>query len=567
MSLKKYVRFLEAIGFVVAQLIALCLSSVPIKADIKFTDVTDAAGIEFQHFTGATGKRYMPETMGAGCAFLDYDADGNLDILLANGTNLTLADPAHTPRLYRNIGNGKFIDVTEAAALDTPMYGMGITVADYDNDADPDIYFTNVGENRLFRNNGNQTFTDITEFAKVGDPNWSTSAAFFDADNDGWLDLFVCNYVEWTLETDIPCVVNIAGEKPPSRTYCTPNVYIGQSCRFYRNRGDGTFADRTSEAGLSNPIGKSLGVTLLDYNRDGWIDLAVANDTEPNFLYRNNRDGTFTDEALVMGIAFSETGKARGSMGIDAADVYNTGGTAIAIGNFSNEKTAFFYAESDDPYFTDRAENVRIGAPSHRLLTFGLLFFDCDLDGALDLFCVNGHIEPEVSRYQQHTPYAQMPSLFRNRSDGTFQDITKHAGLTRAGVGRGCAYGDYDNDGDLDLLVSNNGATQAHNKVWLLRNDSTPSSNYLRVKTVGTRSNRDGIGAKVRVTSGDNVQQQMIRTGSSYCSQSERVLTFGLGESETVTNLEIQWTSGEIDQYVELKANQLIEVIEGASRK
>ena len=539
----------------------------PAKADVKFTDVTEAAGIKFQHFTGATGKRYMPETMGAGCAFLDYDADGNLDILLANGTNLTVVDPTHTPRLYRNIGNGKFIDVTEVAALDVPMYGMGITIADYDNDADPDIYFTNVGENRLFRNNGDRTFTDVTGFTNVGDTSWSTSAAFFDADNDGWLDLFVCNYVDWTPETDIPCVVNIAGEMPPPRTYCTPNVYTGRSCRFYRNRGDGTFSDRTSEAGLSNPIGKSLGVTLLDYNRDGWMDLGVANDTEPNFLYRNNGDGTFTDEAVVMGIAFSETGKARGSMGIDAADVYNTGGTAIAIGNFSNEKTAFFYAEPDDPYFADRADNVQIGATSHRLLTFGLLFFDCDLDGALDLFCVNGHIEPEVSRYQQHTPYAQMPSLFRNRGDGTFQDIAKHAGLTHVSVGRGCAYGDYDNDGDLDLLVSNNGATQAHGKVWLLRNDTTPSSNYLRVSVIGTRSNRDGIGAKIRLTSDNTVQQQMIRTGSSYCSQSETVLTFGLGESETVAVLEIQWPSGKMDRYVELTANQLIEVIEGASKK
>ena len=551
--------------FVVAfVLIWLCIAA---KADVKFTDVTDAAGIGFQHFTGATGKRYMPETMGAGCAFLDYDADGNLDILLANGTHLTLADATHTPRLYRNVGNGKFVDVTEAAALNVSMYGMGIAIADYDNDADPDIYFTNVGENRLFRNNGDQTFTDVTEFTHVGDPSWSTSAAFFDADNDGWLDLFVCNYVEWTPETDIPCVVNIAGGTPPPRTYCTPNVYTGQSCRFYRNRGDGTFTDRTSEAGLHNPIGKSLGVTLLDYNRDGWLDLAVANDTEPNFLYRNNRDGTFTDEALVMGIAFSETGKARGSMGIDAGDVYNNGSTAIAIGNFSNEKTAFFYATSNDLYFSDVADSVNIGNISLRSLTFGLLFFDCDLDGALDLFAVNGHIEPEVSRYQQHAPYAQMPSLFRNRGDGTFQDIAKQVGLTRPGVGRGCAYGDYDNDGDLDLLVSNNGVVEDYGKIWLLRNDSTPSYNYLRVRAIGTRSNSDGIGAKVRVKSDDRLQQQMVRTGSSYCSQSETVLTFGLKKNEIVAHLEIVWPSGEIDRYVELKANQLIEVTEGASEK
>ena len=539
----------------------------PAKADVKFTDVTDGSGIEFRHFTGATGKRYMPETMGAGCAFLDYDADGNLDILLANGTNLTSENQAETPRLYRNVGDERFIDVTEIAGLNVPMYGMGITAADYDNDADIDIYFTNVGKNRLFRNNGDHTFTDVTDTAEVGDPSWSTSATFFDADNDGWLDIFVCNYVEWTPETDIPCTVQRTTDNKRYRTYCTPTVYAGQSCRFYRNRGDGTFNDLTTQAGLYNPIGKSLGVTLLDYNRDGWIDLAVANDTEPNFLYKNNGDGTFTDEAVVMGVAFSETGKARGSMGIDAADVDNNGSIAIAIGNFSNEKTAFFYAKPDDIYFTDRTDNAQIGNVSYRLLTFGLLFFDCDLDGTLDLFCVNGHIEPEVRRYQQHTPYAQLPALFRNRSDGTFQDITKNAGFTRPGVGRGCAYGDYDNDGDLDILVQNNGATQDYGKVWLLRNDTEPTANYLRVRTIGTRSNRDGIGATIQVKSRNSLQQQTVRTGSSYCSQSEMTLTFGLGNNETVEKLEIQWPSGETDRYVELKANRLIEAIEGASQK
>ena len=545
-------------------LICLCI---PAEADVRFTDVTELSGIEFQHSTGATGERYMPETMGAGCAFFDYDTDGHLDILFTNGTPWELAGTADTPRLYRNIGSGRFADVTEAAKLNVPMYGMGITVADYDNDADPDVYFTNVGENRLFRNNGDQTFTDVTEFAAVADPSWSTSAAFFDADNDGWLDLFVCNYVEWTPETDLPCTVISTTDNKRHRTYCTPTVYTGQSARFYRNRGDGTFTDLTLQAGLYNPIGKSLGVTLLDYNRDGWIDLAVANDTEPNFLYRNNGDGTFSDEALVMGIAFSETGRARGGMGIDAADVYNNGGTAIAIGNFSNEKTAFFYAESGDPYFTDNADRAGIADVSYRSLTFGVLFFDCDLDGALDLFCVNGHIEPEVLRYQQHTPYAQLPSLFQNQKDGTFRDITKRAGLVREGVGRGCAYGDYDNDGDLDILVSNNGVKNEYNRAWLLRNDTEPLFNYLRVKTVGVRSNQDGIGAQVRVTSGDSIQYQMVRTGSSYCSQSETVLTFGLGENETVAQLEIQWPSGEIDRYVQLRANQTIEAVEGASEK
>ena len=536
------------------------------EADIKFTDVTDAAGIEFRHFPGATGERYMPETMGSGCAFLDYDADGYLDILIANGTGLKSPEPTKTPKLYRNTGNGKFVDVTATAGLNVPMYGMGITAADYDNDNDPDIYFTNVGENRLFRNNGDKTFTEVTEFARVGGIGWSTSAAFFDADKDGWLDLFVCNYVEWTPETDVPCTVKLPGGKQ-YRTYCTPTVYPGQSCRFYRNQGNGRFTDSTSQAGLYNPTGKSLGVTLLDYNHDGWIDLAVANDTEPNFLYRNNGDGTFTDEAVLMGVAFSETGKARGSMGIDAADAYNNGGTAIIIGNFSNEKTGFFFAAPEAAYFTDRTDTAGIGKPSYRSLTFGILFFDCDLDGALDLFCVNGHIEPEVLRYQQHIPYAQPPTLFRNQRDGAFRDIAAAIGLNRAGVGRGCAYGDYDNDGDLDLLVSNNGVTEGHGDAWLLRNDSDLSANYLGVRVIGTRSNRDGIGARVRLTVGTRVQQQIVRTGGSYCSQSDMRLTFGLGRSEKVTHLEILWPSGEIDQYSALKANQLIEVIEGGSEK
>lgn len=555
---KRYVDFVL--------LCVLVSLSIPAGANVKFTDVTHASGIEFQHFAGATGERYMPETMGAGCAFLDYDADGHLDILLANGTSLIPAGPMDTPKLYRNIGNGQFVDVTETANLNVPMYGMGIVAADYDNDSDLDIYFTNVGENRLFHNNGDGTFTDVTKFANVSDSGWSTSAAFFDADKDGWLDLFVCNYIEWTPETDVSCTVTLAeGKQFP--TYCTPTVYPGQSCRFYRNQGNGTFADITSQAGLYNPIGKSLGVTLLDYNHDGWIDLAVANDTEPNFLYHNNGDGSFTDEAILMGVAFSETGKARGSMGIDAADVYNNGGIAIAIGNFSNEKTGFFYAEPGAAYFTDRTDKTGIGKVSHRALTFGLLFFDCDLDGASDLFCVNGHIEPEVLRYQQHTPYAQPPSLFRNQRNGSFREITEAAGLDRVGVGRGCAYGDYDNDGDLDLLVSNNGATQNYGGAWLLRNDSDTSSNYLRVKVSGTRSNRDGIGTRVRLTLRDSVQQQMVRTGGSYCSQSEMILTFGLGKSEKVARLEILWPSGETDQYAELEANQLITVVEGASKK
>ena len=527
---------------------------------VTFIDVTAEAGLDFRHFTGAFGKRYMPETMGSGCAFLDFDNDGNLDILLVNGKSWKDRKSDTTAKLYRNLGDGTFANVTHAAKLDVPMYGMGIAVADYDNDGDADIFFANLGKNRLFRNNGNGTFTDVTESTKVGDKRWSTSAAFFDYNRDGWLDLFVCNYVRWTQRTDVPCIVD-----DQYIFYCTPTAYPGESCRLYRNRGDNTFEDVTVEAGIYNPKGKSLGVTMLDYDNDGWLDLAVANDTEPNFLYHNNGNGSFTDEAPLKGIALSEKGMARGSMGIDAADAHNDGGLALAIGNFSNEMTAFFYAAPGD-YFSDQARQVKIGGVSLLALTFGLFFFDFDLDAYPDLFCVNGHIEPDINRSQSNVDYAQKPSLFWNRGDGTFEEIGSQVGLDSPGVGRGAAYGDYDNDGDLDLLIANNGVHRGYGKAGLLRNDGGNHNNYLRVKAIGKESNRDGIGAKVILQSGGLTQRRMVRTGSSYCSQSEMTLTFGLGQSTRVESLQVAWPSGKIDLYADLLGNCLIEVVEGETK-
>ena len=526
--------------------------------DVRFVDVTDEVGLDFRHFTGAFGKRYMPETMGSGCAFLDFDNDGNLDILLVNGKNWKDGESDPTSKLYRNLGDGSFVDVTCSAKLDTPMYGMGVAVADYDNDGDADIYFANLGKNRLFRNNGDGAFTDVTGMAKVGDKRWSTSAAFFDYDRDGWLDLFVCNYVRWTKKTDVPCLVD-----DQYLFYCTPTVYPGESCRLYQNRGDGTFEDVTVQAGVYNPKGKSLGVTLLD--DDEWLNLAVANDTEPNFLYHNNGDGTFTDEAILRGVAVSEKGMARGGMGIDAADVHNDGGLALTVGNFSNEMTAFFYAPEGNN-FSDQARQVKIGGVSLLALRFGLCFFDFDLDGYPDLFCANGHIEPDINRAQPNVDYVQRPSLFWNQGDGTFEEIGSQVGLDSPGVGRGTAYGDYDNDGDLDLLVSNNGVHPDYGKVWLLRNDGGNRKNYLRVKTIGRESNRDGIGAKVILKAGGVTQRRMVRTGSSYCSQSETILTFGLGQSERVESLQVIWPSGQIDWYTDLPVNRLIEVVEGETK-
>ena len=502
----------------------------------------------------------MPETMGSGCAFLDFDNDSRLDILLINAKSWKISESSPTSKLYRNVGNGRFVDVTDAANLALPMYGMGTAIADYDNDGDSDIYITSLERNRLFRNNADGTFTDVTEIAAVGGESWSTSALFFDYDRDGWLDLFVCNFIRWSKKLEIPCVVD-----DQFIFYCPPFAYGGKSSRLYRNLGDGTFEDVTVRAGLYNPKGKSLGVTMLDHDEDGWIDLAVANDTEPNFLYRNNGDGTFIDEAVLRGVATSEKGMARAGMGIDASDVNNDGGVALAIGNFSNEMTAFFCA-SEKREFTDLARTAKIGSSSLLSLTFGLFFFDFDLDGYSDLFCVNGHIEPDIAKSQPNLRYAQMPALFWNRGNLMFDDVSDIVGLESPGVGRGAAYGDYDGDGDLDVLVSNNGVLPEYGRALLLRNDGGNRMNFLRVKTIGTQSNRDGIGANVILTSGNVTQRKMVGTGGSYCSQSETTLIFGLGKTERVESLQIIWPSGGFDRHTNLTVNRQITVVEGETQ-
>ena len=542
-------------------LLTLFLSVLPAFSNplhVKFVDVTKEAGLDFKHFTGAFGKRYMPETMGSGCAFLDFDNDARLDILLINGMSWNNSETSPTSKLYRNLGNGRFVDVTDAAKLATPMYGMGTAIADYDNDGDADIYITTLERNRLFRNNADGTFADVTDTAGVGDESWSTSALFFDYDRDGWLDLFVCNFIRWSKKLEIPCVVD-----DQFIFYCPPFAYGGRSCRLYRNLGNGTFEDVTVRAGIYNPKGKSLGVTMLDYDDDGWIDLTVANDTEPNFLYRNNGDGTFTDEAVSRGVATSEKGMARAGMGIDASDVNNDGGVALAIGNFSNEMTAFFYA-SDNHEFTDLARTAKIGSASLLTLTFGLFFFDFDLDGFSDLFCVNGHIEPDIAKSQPNLSYVQQPTLFRNQGNLKFVDVSDMVGFGDPGVGRGAAYGDYDGDGDLDVLVSNNGVLPEYGGASLFQNEGGNRMNFVRVKTIGRQSNRDGIGAKVVLTAGNATQRKMVRTGGSYCSQSEKTLTFGLGNAKLVESLQIIWPSGQVDQYTNLAPNRLITVIEGS---
>jgi len=524
---------------------------------IEFTDVTAQAGIHFKHNSGAFGKKYLPETLGNGCAFLDYDNDGWQDILIVNST----AWPERkTPRsflaLYHNNQDGTFTDVTRQAGLAVEMYGIGVAAADYDNDGNQDIYITCVGANHLFRNLGNGKFADVTARAGVGDPGFSTSAAWFDYDNDGKLDLFVANYVDWSVEKDQLC--SLDGK---NKSYCTPQTYQGQSPTLYRNKGNGTFENVTQRAGVSDPTCKSLGVALLDYNGDNRMDLFVANDTEPNRLYKNNGNGTFTDEAVAAGVAFSEAGTARAGMGVDAGDYDGSARQGIVIGNFTNESMAL-YSNDGAGLFTDEAPQSGIGKMSAQSLTFAVFFFDYDLDGLLDVFAANGHVSDDISVVQPNIKYAQPPHLFRNKGKKKFEEKTGQLGraLQRAIVGRGAAYGDADNDGDLDLLItSNNGPAR------LLRNENGNQNDLLRVKTVGVKSNRDGIGARVVIKTAKAKLLNLVKTGSSYCSQSELPLVFGLGAPEVgkVVSLEITWPSGQKDTIGEIKANQSITVQEG----
>jgi hypothetical protein len=525
---------------------------------ITFTDVTAQAGIHFKHNSGAFGKKYLPETMGSGVCFLDYDNDGWQDILLVNSMDW----PGHKsgksfPALYHNNGDGTFSDVTRQAGLAMEMYGLGCTVGDYDNDGYVDIYITTVGSNHLFHNLGNGKFADVTATAGVADPGFSASAVWFDYDNDGKLDLFVAHYIDWSIETDQYCSLD-----NKNKSYCTPQRYKGESSTLFHNKGDGTFENVTRRAGLYDPTSKSLGIALLDYDNDGWLDLFVSNDTEPNKLYRNNHNGTFTDVAVATGVAYSEAGTVRAGMGTDAADYDDSGWQSLVIGNFTNEGMALYHNDGTG-LFTDEAPATGIKRISTRSLTFGTFFFDYDLDGLPDIIAVNGHVSDDISVVQPNVQYAQQPHLFHNLGKNKFEEVTAKLGsaLRRPIVGRGAAYGDFDNDGDLDLLITaNNGPAR------LLRNDNGNQNDMLRVKTVGTRSNRDGIGAKVMVrTNGGMRLFAMVKTGSSYLSQSELPLTFGLGKPEAgkTVSIEIVWPSGQKDTIPGIKPNQFITVKEG----
>ena len=526
----------------------------PPAADVIFTDVTSIAGIVFEHNNGRSGKKYLPETLGSGCAFLDYNNDDWPDIFLVNSKPW---DPAVkqkvTSKLYRNNQDGTFTDVTAEAGLDIEMYGMGVAAGDYDNDGHQDLYVTALEGDRLFRNEGKGTFSDATSATGISNAGFGTSAAWLDYDKDGKLDLFVANYVQWTPEKDLWCTLD--GD---TKSYCTPESYDGLSSRLYRNLGSGKFEDVTTKAGVYDEAGKALGIAVFDFDQDAWPDIFQANDTQPNKLYRNNRDGTFTDVGLTAGVAFAEDGKARGAMGVDAADYDRSGRPHLLIGNFSNEMLSLYHNEGTG-LFVDDAPSSTVGRESLLALTFGSFFFDYDLDSHLDIFTANGHLEEDINRVQPKVSYKQSPLLFRNTGGGRFELANEKVGedLIRPIVGRGAAYADYDRDGDLDVLVAtNNGPAK------LFRNDGGNANSYLRLKLVGSESNRDAIGAVVRVRGTSGEQWRTVHSGSSYCSQSELPLTFGLGSDLMVGQLEVQWPSGKQQRFEKVESNQFLKIFE-----
>jgi hypothetical protein len=514
----------------------------------RLVDTTAAAGIDYRHNSGAFGEKFLPETLGAGCAFLDYDNDGWQDILLVNGMDW----PGHrrgrsTLRLYRNNRNGTFTDVTRRAGLDVEMYGMGVAIGDYDNDGFPDLFISCVGQSRLFRNTGQGSFIDVTgKSGLAGRSAFSSSALWFDYDRDGLLDLFVCNYVKWSPQLNVRCSVD--GKQP---AYCTPEAYRGSTCWLFRNLGGGRFEDVTAKAGLFDSSSKSLGVTMFDYDLDGWPDLFVANDTQPNKLYRNARNGAFEEVAVRAGLAFSEDGKARAGMGVDAADYDNSGIPSLVVTNFDNEMTALYHSVGNGLY-TDQAPRSEVGRLTRRSLGFGCFFFDADLDGLLDLLVVNGHIDDSLAQTRGGVQYAQPPHLFLNDGKGGFRDVAGELGaFAKPKVGRGAAFGDYDNDGDLDVLITTN-----NGPAYLYRNDQTGGNRSIRFRLTGTESNRDGIGALVRVYYGGQTSSRMVRSGSSYLSQSELPVTFGLGKRESVDRAVIRWPNGRVEEFKNLKAGR-----------
>lgn len=524
---------------------------------VLFQEVTKDAAMHFQHINGATPERYMPETMGSGGLFFDYDNDGWLDIFLVDGGSLVDEELARRARslLYKNERDGTFRDTTAHAGLKNPGYGMGACAADFNNDGWADLYLTNVGPNILYRNNGNGTFTDVTQKAGVGADLWSSSCAFADIDRDGDLDLYVANYVDFAVNNNKYCGDHVKDV----RAYCHPNVYNGLPDVLYRNNGNGTFTDITREAGIYNSAGKGLGVKFGDYDNDGWTDIHVANDSVPNFLYQNQGNGTFKEVGLWAGVSVNGEGRPEAGMGTDLGDYDNDGLLDIFVTNLDME-TNTLYRNLGDDLFTDVTFESGHGEPSLRYVGFGTAFFELDNDGDLDMIVANGHILDNATHFRDNIRYAQRNLLFRNEGEGTFKEVGLAAGpgFALEKVSRGLAIGDIDNDGDLDLLITNNGQMAD-----LLLNDGGNQNHALVVRTIGTKSNRDGIGARLQLTNGSHTQMAEVQAGSGYLGQNDLRVHFGLGKASRVDRLDVHWPSGAVDTFENLEANQILTVKEG----
>ncbi|MCS6858975.1 MAG: CRTAC1 family protein [Abditibacteriales bacterium] len=535
-----------------------------VTSPAQFADVTERAGIRFKHTSGAQGELHLPETMGSGCAFFDFDNDGWLDIFFVNSKPIPhcsppKVNPPPTLALYHNNRDGTFTDVTTGSGLDVSLYGMGCAIGDYDNDGRDDVLVTTCLEgHRLFRNEGQGKFKDVTPEIFKRHRRWGTSAAWVDYDNDGWLDLFVCNYVPYHWTDDVRC--NYA---EGYLSYCNPRYFPPETCSLYRNEGNGRFRDVSEAAGITRATAKALGVCVLDYDDDGWMDIAVASDTTRNLLFHNLGNGTFEEVALSLGVAFAADGKTRAGMGIDAADLDNDGRLGLLISNFSEEGLSLFHQDQPRGMFSDISHVSGVWQASYNLLGFGLFFFDYDDDGLSDALVVNGHIQPRVQDYSPHTTYAERKLLFRNLGGGRFAEVGSSAGqpFVVQRVSRGAACGDYDNDGDLDVLVSNN-----NQPAELLRNVGGTGNNWIEIELQGRSSNRNGIGAKVTVTAGGKTQTQWLRSGSSYCSQSALRLHFGLGKASRVERVRVRWSNRKEETFEVSEVNQRVRLVEGTGR-
>ncbi|MBI1927124.1 CRTAC1 family protein [Candidatus Poribacteria bacterium] len=543
----------------------ICLFSVDqfafSSAEIQFVDVTEAAGIHFTHVDGRSGQKYFMETLGSGAAFFDYDNDGDADLYLVNGAPLPGYQGTETPtnHLYENNGDGTFTDVTEKAGVGDTGYGHGCAVGDYDNDGDLDLYVTNYGPNVLYRNNGDGTFTDVTGEAGVGDAHWSTSCAFADYDRDGDLDLYVVNYIEFNIAENPWCGLKEKG----LRAYCEPNNFPGQPDILYRNNGDGTFTDVTKGAGIYNPNGKGLGVVWGDYNNDGYPDLYVANDSTENFLYQNKGDGMFEEVGFMAGVALNENGVAENGMGTAFGDWDNDGWLDLTVTNYANQTNTLYHNDRGG-FFSDVTTPSQTGRISYPYLGWATAFIDYDNDGYLDLFVANGHLHDNLKELGQEGTYGQRNLLFRNNHDGTFTDVSTEAGpgMALEDVSRGAAFADYDLDGDIDLLVTNSNSSPR-----LLRNDGGNRNNWLAIRLIGTKGLTDAIGARVTIRTGALSQIREIQSGSGYLSQNELTILFGLGNRTIVDTMEIRWPGGGEEQMEGVPANQFIVVTEGKEGK